>query len=281
MGSYKDSGYYKAGQIGAGGIAGGAAAYSNNQASRKTLKEQAKNAALLQTEIGNVADQRIRDLASMYSPTYGSTEDMAQNAQAYRDLLEGTDYSQYDLTTPEAFQYTDEDGNPLTMEQLTEQSMNPMIQSIIDRASGAVNQSAANRGNLFSGATAKALARSTADIQAQQYDKAQQVAQQKYNNKYGEYMDRFDMTKQALQNNLQNQRYRTGDMGALVQQQTGAYGSQLNAQSDVRNAADTARTQQRAQELEAQAQKKGLQSPFMATVTGALGAVGSAMSQEK
>lgn len=256
-------------QLAAGAVGAGVGAYGAveaNKATRRSNKAIQKNAGKMQGEIRDIESGRVRGLSEQYAPLVGDS--FGADTQAYYDALDNADYSQFDLTAPEDFSYD--------TQAETQRFMNPMIQQLIDRSTGEVTNSAANAGKLFSGAAGKGIAKATAGIQAEQYDKAAALAQQDRTNKYQQWTDKFTNARLIAENNKSNLQAGLANKGTKFGIQSTAYGQQIGAQQGVQNAADTAYLQSRQQGYDAQAANKALSSNFMAGLGGAMSGATSA-----
>lgn len=245
---------------GIGAVSGGLSAGMQSSNNRKALREYIAQQKAIQDEIRGLEGQRTGQVNATYDPL---TRGFAGNAQDYFNALKTADYSKYDVSAPEQFQFD--------MEAATQAELNPDIQAIIDRSTGAVQQSAANRGGLFSGATAKGIARSTADIQAAEWDKARERAQQQRTNKYQEYIDSFNNAMKVNENNRNNYNAGLQAKGTLFSSQGNLFGQQQGAIQGIQNAADTAYMQSRGEQASAVAQKAGTPGFWSSFAQGALG----------
>lgn len=254
-----------AGVAAVGALSGGASAAMNASNQRRQLKEYIAQQKALQGEIRGLEGKRTQGVNDVYNPL---TQGFAGNAQDYFNALKSTDYSKYNVTAPDEFNFD--------MEAATQAELNPDIQAIIDRSTGAVQQSAANRGGLFSGATAKGIARSTADIQAAEWDKARERAQQQRTNKYQEYIDTFNNALKVNENNRNNYTANLNAKGSLFTSQGGLFNTQQEQIQGIQNAADTAYMQSRGEQASAQAQKAGTPGFWSSFAQGALGGLSGA-----
>lgn len=244
----------------ASGIGGGLSAGSEADRKRKYYDQFLSGIGELEGEIGQNAQNRITGVQEVYRPML---EGFEGNAQDYFDTLKNTDYSQFNIDPQGEFSFD--------MQQAIQENMNPAIQSIIDRSTGEVMQSAANRGGLFSGATAKGIARSTADIQAQEYDKARGAAQQDRQNKYQQFTDFFDNALRTAEFNRSNLNQTIQNKGNLFGAQSQVFGQQRGEVTGIQDAADTARFDLKGQGIEAKANRDSTSGYWEAFGSGALG----------
>ncbi|QHJ76875.1 MAG: hypothetical protein [Bacteriophage sp.] len=243
-----------------GATSGGLGAMNSNNSTRREMAEYIKQQKLLREQIDAKEGERVASSNLAYQPFL---EGFGENAQDYYDSLANTDFSQYDVSAPGEFKWDDQ--------AAIERNLNPEIDAIINRSTDKVMSSAANRGSLFSGATAKGIARTTADIQAQEWNKARDAAQTEYKNKYQQYMDVFN---NALRANEFNRGNATSDLqakGTLYTAQSDMFGKNRGEVTDYQNAADTARFQSMGDEAGAVSKRAGTQSDFSSFMQGALG----------
>jgi hypothetical protein len=243
-----------------GALLGGYSAMEGNKDARRKNKAIEENELRMQAEIADTEAKRSRTLGEQYAPMVGA--DFAGDTQRYYNELGNVDYSQFNLQAPEDFTYD--------MQAETQSRMNPMIQDIINRSTGEVTNSAANAGKLFSGSAAKDVARSTADIQAKEYEKAANLAQTDRTNKYQQWTDKFNQARLIAESGKENLQSGLKNKSELYGLKSGAYGSQINKQQDVQNASDTARLQSKQRGFDANAASKGMGSDLLAGLGGAL-----------
>jgi hypothetical protein len=246
-------------KAGVGAVSGGVSSVLDAKSKRRMLNEYiAQQAELGKTVSATEQKQLERNIADNKPLLQG----FEQNAADYLGKLGSTDYSKYNVTAPEDFQYD--------MEAETKKQMNPAIADIIRASTDSVQQSAANRGSLFSGAAAKGIANASATVQAAEYDKAAQRAQQGYQNKYSAFTDKFTNTLRTLENNRGNELQQLKDQGTRFGIQNDAKTAQTDRANTVTDAADTSRLTIQGNTGEAQAKKKGINSDFANFAQGAL-----------
>jgi len=243
-----------------GALSGGASASMDASNKRKQLKAYIKQQKAIQGEIRGVEGKRTGEINQTYDPLTGS---FVQNANDYFGDLKNVDYTKYNVDSPDQFNFD--------MAQATQDELNPDIEAIINRSTGAVQQSAANRGGLFSGATAKGIARSTADIQAAEWDKARGRAQETRTNKYQEFIDTFNNAIKVKDFNRGNETANLDAKGTLFTGQGNLFGQQQQQVQGVQNAADTAYFQSRGEQAGAASQKAGTPGFWSSFAQGALG----------
>lgn len=248
-----------------GGALSAVDAVGKNQRAKEQNKAIQANALKMQAELGDTEARRMQSLGAQYAPMVGG--DFAGDTKDFYNDLENADYGQFNLQAPDDFAYD--------TQAETQKFMNPMIQDIINRATGEVTNSAANAGKLFSGATAKGIARSTADIQAQEYGKAANLAQQERTNKYQQWTDKFNQARQIAEAGRSNMQAGLDTKGKKYGMQAQAYGQQIGSQQDIQNATDTARLQSIQQAMDAGVANKGIGSNLMAGIGGALSGAGN------
>jgi len=244
---------------GLGAVSGGVGAVLDAKANKRSLDEYIRQQAELGKTVSATEQARLAEnIASNKDVLQG----YGQNTSDYLGALKSADYSRYDVQAPEDFSYD--------MGAETRAQMNPAIADIIKASTDSVQQSAANRGSLFSGAAAKGIANASAGIQAQEYDKAAQRAQQGYQNKYGAFMDKFANTLKANETNKGNYTSGMQAQGQLFNVQQGAQEGMTNRANAVTDAADTSKLNIQQNTGTAQAQRKGINSSFANFAQGAL-----------
>jgi hypothetical protein len=249
-----------------GAIGGAYSGYQENKGNRRALSQLINDQEAMNQQIGILSADRIAQLGQQSAPL---TAGMGDTISRYYGALGSSDYGKYDVSAPSEFSFD--------LAGETQAQLNPALEAIIARSNDAVQQSAANAGSLFSGATGKAIARSTADIQAKEWGAAAQRAQQQQQNKYQQYMDRFNNALKTTEFNRSNTSMNIGNLGKMFEAQTGAYGEQLNAQNQVQNAADTARLQGQQAINQANYERAKLPSGFAAGLSGGLSGLSSAV----
>jgi hypothetical protein len=245
---------------GVSGLAGAGAGYLRGKANMRGLKSGIKSEKEMMDQILGIGAERLGEYQDAYG---GAIGDMPQSTEDYFASLDAYDPSKYDVQAPqEEFSYD--------MNAKTKEFLNPEIDAILGKANQAIEGSAANRGSLFSGATGRAIAGSTADITAKEYGRAQNVAQQDKASSYQQYADKFSRELQALQNNAQN-----AQRGMQSKQAGFDTRSQLfGGQQDIRNATDEARLASQGRLNELRASKAGTNTGFGAIAEGFLSALG-------
>ena len=136
---------------------------------------------------------------------------------------------------------------------------------------GSIENSAANAGGLFSGGTGKAIARSTADIQANAYNDASQTAERVGQNKYQQFQDRFNNLLTANNANKANMMSGINAQTSAV----GMQGNQFNTQQDllnqIRSGLDASKVQNIGNRATTQSNLAGAPGGFGAFMQGAAG----------
>lgn len=240
-----------------GAVAGGYGEYQANKAKKKGYKEMIAGMEDLQSFIKTQSGQRERESKLAYDPFL---QNFGENAKDYYDTLANLDLSQYDVGPRGKFDFN--------MQQAIEESMNPEIEAIINRGTGAVESSAASRGTLRSGATQKQVARSTADITAQEYNKAADRAQQQYQNKYQNFVDNWNSELQGKQFNRQGALEGVNAKGKLYDTQSGMFGRSRDEMTGIQSAADQGVVQTKGQIAQSRADLKSAPSDFQAALQG-------------
>lgn len=243
----------------AGGIGGAVSSYSQNAAQRKAYKQYIKDQEALNQQTAALAAQRMGEVGGQYGMF---TRGMGDTVSKYYDMLGNTDYTKFNVNAPDEFSF-DYQGE-------VQRQLNPQLQAIIDRSNDAVQQSAASAGTLFSGSTGKSIARSTADIQAKEWDNAAQRAMQQQQSKYQQYIDKFNSAMKVNEFNRGNIQSNVQSMGQLYNAQTGMYGEQLNRQNQIQDSADTASLQGQQAINQARMEKSKLGSGWAAALSGGL-----------
>jgi len=185
------------------------------------------------------------------------------NFQDLMNTMQNADFSQYDVQAPQGFEY----------DQVaeTQKYLNPMLQSIVDRASGQVEASAANKSGLFSGAAGKAIASSTADIQANAYNDASQTAERVGQNKYQQYQDNFSNLLRAGDVNRSNMMQGINMQQGAVGMQGNQFNTQQGLMNQIRSGLDQSKVQNIGQRAETNANLAGAPGGFSAFMQGMAG----------
>lgn len=252
---------------GVGTASGAASGYLDNKYNKKALTEFIRQQGGLQNDITQMGGVREGQTTQAYAPF---TAGMADTTQDYFGALKGTDLTKFDVNAPGAYQGK-------SVNELTQEMMNPQIDVMRKQAQGAVEGSAANAGKLFSGVTAGNIAERIAGVEADQYDKARTAAQQQdvvnrndFQSQYNNLLKQQEFNKGNVTGNLDN-------MGTLYGAQTGAFGKQQEELTAIRAAQDQALLQSKAEEAAAKAQKAGTKSGFAAAVSGGLQGMANAL----
>lgn len=251
---------------GVGAVSGAYGGYTSNVNTKKQQAAQIEENEKLQKLINNIKQGTITSADEAYASTL---EGYDQNMKDYLDRLKKADYGQFDLTQPEEFTFD--------MTAATQAEMNPDLQAIIDRSIQGIQQEGAAGGSLFSGATGKNIARSTADITAKEWDAARLRAQTEQQNKYQQYLDKWNRLKDI--NALKEKHFQTGieNEGKVVGVQQQAFDKK---RQEVTGATDTANkdTVTVAQNTGAtKAAQAGMPSNIQAMIQGAMGGLTSAL----
>lgn len=249
-----------------GSVLAGIGQTDTNEKVRKALDFIARETEKLKGTVSENANERISDLERMYGTTAGGTPTEVQGMdKAYQDYIDIVDkgFSQYDVD-PEAYG----DFKTFDLEGATKAEMNPYLTDITEAAIGDVTQSAANAGQLYSGAAGKDIARATYDIRAKEQGAARERAIQREGQKYKEWSDKFDRILKgkefnrggaALQADLTKGAY---DIGASTRREFSG------ATSDIRAKEDEQRIQLEADRIAALGKKKGTPTGFGAFAQG-------------
>lgn len=262
----KENPWVTAGKGVVGGAAGAYGGYQANKASKATLKEQIAQNQALQDMINRIKGETVTGATAAYEPALQGYEG---NLQDYLAKLQSTDYSKYDLTQPDEFAFD--------LNAATQAEMNPELQAIIDRSVQGAQQEAAAGGSLYSGATGKNIARTTADITAKEWDAARTRAQTEQANKYQQYLDKWNRQKDIATANKGNVTSQLAGEGAAVGIQQSAFEKQRGEITGAQNLANQNLLLNQQATGTAKSQLKGLPSGFGATVQGALGGISSAL----
>ena len=251
----------------AGGLTGGIGSAMQGADDRRALKEYINQQKMLQQQIQARKTAGEATTKGEYAPLLSGME---RDVQDYYSALRNADYSKYDVSAPEDYQGQD-------LGELTQELMNPQTETMVQAASDKVQGAAANAGGLFSGVTAKNIANATAGVQAEQYEKARNAAQQQQAMDYQQYTDKFKNILAATQANRENYSSNLGAKGTLNQAQTGAFGAQQQTLGDIRNTANQNMLQSQQAQADAAAKKAGIGSTWSNFAKGALGGAGSAL----
>lgn len=251
---------------GTAALSGGVNSAIQGANNRAALKEYINQQKAIQGQLAEGKRTESSQVTTAYAP---QLQGMGDDVANYYSTLRSADYGQYDVSAPEKYQGRD-------LNELTQQMMNPQTDTMVQTASNKVQGSAANTGGLFSGITAKNIANATAQVQAEQYDKARQAAQAQQEQDYRQYSDEFANLLKANEVNRGNYASNIANLGALNTAQTGALNTQqeqlgnINAlygqrQFDTSNALATAA-----------GQKAGVGSMWSNFAQGALGGLSKA-----
>jgi hypothetical protein len=192
-----------------GAIGGGVGAYNQNKSQKAQLD------ALLSgnKELQQLVAQNLGSNTGMVTDAYKGTLN-GYDPESYINELKSRDYSKYDITAPGDFEFD------LAAE--TQAQLNPALDEILKRSTGQIEASSANAGKLFSSATGKNIARSTTDLTAQEWSKARDAAQTVGQNKYQQFIDKFN-------NAIKVNEFNRGNTVMGQQGQTEAFNIQNNA----------------------------------------------------
>ncbi|TRZ51950.1 MAG: hypothetical protein D4S01_03850 [Dehalococcoidia bacterium] len=245
---------------GVGALSGGAAGGMGASRRGTALDDLMSNLVGISGEIGERSSQRQAELNKTYG---GLTEGYAGDFQDYQDALRNADFSQYDIEAPGEFEF-DFQGE-------VDRLMNPMLDEIINRSSGAVESSAANRGKLFSGATGKNIARNTADITAAEVGRAQGLATTREQNKYSQFIDGFNSLLKANEFNRSNMTAGLDAQGDAVKLKGDAFNTQQTGIQGIQAGEDQAYFQNQGLQADAGFQRANTPSVLQGVMEGALG----------
>lgn len=248
---------------GIGGLAGGLGGYFQNEADKKKTAELLRQLGLSDAQIQRMGAEREAQVQQEYAPL---TEGYSQAFQDYLGRLRGADFGQYDVQAPGDFEYD--------VQAESQKYMNPALQQMIDTAVGSVQGSAANRGKLFSGATGRATARATGDIQARIAEDAMGRAERVGQQKYQQFRDKFANQLQASQFNRQNLQNQLQALGTGVQEQGQQFGAQQGLLNQIRSGVDAGLTQNMGVRAQTEAEKAGAPGGFGAFMSGLAGGLG-------
>lgn len=240
-----------------GGVAGGVSAGMEADKNRKYYNDLASRLQGLQGQVQGRVDQRVGESQKAYDPYLQNFEG---NAQDYYSMLGNADFSKYNMPQGGAGDFE------FDLQKATQENLNPMLDSIIDRSTGAVMQNATMGSGIHGGGALKGVARATADIQANEFARAQNQANTQRANKYQEFMDRFNTSMQANQMNANNLQNTIGAKGTLYNSQANMFGNQRQEQTGYQNAGDQSYFQ-----LEGQRQEAGAQAQSQPGFWGAFG----------
>ena len=203
----------------------------------------------LREEILRNALEREGQATGAYAPLL---EGFEGNASEYYRMLEDTDLTDYLQEAPEDFQFDKEQA--IADYRTRNQGA---LDEMIKRSIGDIEGEGAASGSLFSGATGKSIARSTADITANALKEGEDYALREEQNQYQKYMDKFNQATQlanqrmsAIQGNLANR-------GTLFGTQSNIFGNMRGEVTGIQTASDEARFGTMADEGAARAAKAG------------------------
>lgn len=171
--------------MGGSGVLGGLGNYFAGQDQAKANSSAIKYLTGLQSNINDQTQGLVSDLNTAYSPY---TANAASDYGALRNAITGANYQQYAPT--ESFDYD--------LNSAIDSFMNPNVDYLVDQATNAVENSAANAGNLFSGQTGKAIVQQAQDIAQKYRSEAQDLALQDRNFQYQNYQDTISNNRSAI-----------------------------------------------------------------------------------
>lgn len=250
-----------------GAISGGVNSAIEGGNNRAALREYIKQQEAIQGQINANTTQRTNDVNTAYA---GQLAGMDQNVQDYYNALKNADYSQFNVSAPEDYKGRD-------LNELTQQMMNPQTDTMVQTASNKVQGAAANTGGLFSGITAKNIANATAQVQAEQWDKARSAAQTQQAQDYQQYQDKFANLLAANQVNKSNLTDTLGAKGALHAAQTSAFQASRGELGNIQDQADQRSYETQNALATARGQKAGVGSMWSNFAQGALSGLSKAL----
>lgn len=250
----------QAGIAGAGAVGGGISGYMQAGRNKKMYSDLIAGADTLQSKVDESEKADLANLQQQYGPML---ENAPENIKNYYSQLADTDLTQFDVAAPGEFQFD--------LAKETQAQLNPEIDAIIGRATGAVQQSAANRGNLFSGAAAKGISRASADIMAKEWDSAANRAQTQQSQKYQQYTDKFTNLLRSLEMNKSNLTGNLANLGKVAEAQTGTMQKKIGQEQDITSAANQNSLNISADKIKNQAALSGQPGEWESAITGFLG----------
>lgn len=245
------------GSAAGGAVAGGFNAAVDRGSNVRKLKRLGKGNKELQGSVEDIYGDTRSDVEIAYDNIL-----QGYDPRGYIDELQNTDYSQYRIQAPGEFQWDDI--------AETQKRLNPELDEIINRQTQTLEGSAANRGQLFSGATGKKLARSAADITAREWGEAANRAQTARTNKYQEFIDRFDNIVKQNQFNMGLDRTRMADRGSAFDIQSSAEQRKRNELNTARDTRNQNMLQLQSEEAQIEAERQGLPGRWENLVGGVL-----------
>lgn len=217
---------------GAGAVGGAISAVGESARNRKYYEDLVKGAGTLKGQV----DQDVADEAAAIVKQYGYIPETAsQDIKDYIEEVKNADFSQFDAPMPEdfSFDYAAE----------TKAQMNPELDAIIGKATGSVQQSAANRGSLFSGAAGRGVATAAANETAKEYDVAAQRAMQIGQQKYQQFNDKFNNILRTLEVNKGNYQSGLEAKGSAAGMEQKGLDAKSAREQEIQDAADATKLQ--------------------------------------
>lgn len=245
---------------GVGGIAGGFGNMSAQEARRKELEALNQGLGPLQTDVIGQTAQQLAQSQAAYAP-------YTQGLQGqYSDLMNeinSIDYNSMYPSGPAEFNFDTEGAIAGYKKRNTD-----AINAEIERALGSAEQTGATVGSLFSGATGKNISRSTADITGRYNKEAEQYAQQQEQNKYQQAMQRWNQLMQIAQAKVGAQQSALQSKQNMFNTTSNLFSQGQQQQSNIQTSGNEQLNDLKAQQIAAQAAKKGTTSGAGAFLQG-------------
>lgn len=237
---------------GIGAVGGGISNYYGQKAERRKYNELIKGLQELQGDVSGQTQAQVAESQRAYSP-------YTQGMQGtYADLLQTIGDTDYESMMPEEqaqfeFDKAAEIGAYKNRNQ-------DAINAELERALGGSLQSGATGGSLFSGATGKDIARNTADITGKYNMQAEEYAQQEEQNKYQKLIDKWKNDLALAQAKVNASQANIANKQNLFETQSNLFSNQRAEQSNIQSQGTQTLNDLKAQQITAQANKKGTTS---------------------
>lgn len=235
-----------------GGIGGGISNYYGQKAKRKELDALIKGLQGLQGDVGAQTQAGIAESQHAYSPY---TQGMQGTYADLMNTIGSTDYASMMPEEQAQFDFNKEQA----ISDYKERNQAD-IDAEIQRALGGSLQGGAVGGSLFSGATGKDIARSTADITGKYNMQAEQYAQQEEQNKYKKLIDKWQNDLALAQAKVNASQANIQNKQGLFNTQSNMFSNQRNEQTNLQTSGNQTLNDLKAQEIAAQASRKGTTS---------------------
>jgi len=187
----------------AGGLGSALSGSSATNQYNRNLNNAKNQIETVKSNIPGQSEKVLGMLNTMYSPY---TQNAAGDMSAYRGAVDGIGGLSYGQANP--FSYD--------LQQQTQNFLDDSIDYQVKTATDAIQGSAANRGNLFSSATGKAIADRSQEIGRQAWKEAMETALRDRGFQYDVYSDDIDRDRANVDLQLKQQGMKLDSLGNLA-----------------------------------------------------------------